>query len=62
MDDVFEEWLNECDKIVTKAILLSIHDLADASWRDYHEDGLTPSQAVESANEDYWDGEYSDYL
>ncbi len=56
----FETWLKQCDR-VTKARLhgISLHDMVDASWMDYFEDGLSPEDAVESAINDYWRGDMS---
>ena len=41
---------------------LGIHDLADATWRDYYDCGMTPRDAIECANDDAWDGELSEIL
>jgi len=56
----FETWLKQCDR-VTRARLhgISLHDMVDASWMDYFEDGLSPEDAVESAINDYWRGDMS---
>ena len=56
----FETWLKQCDR-VTRARLhgISLHDMVDASWMAYFEDGLSPEDAVESAIEDYWRGDMS---
>jgi hypothetical protein len=37
--------------IATNKVGLGIHDLADACWRDYYEDGLHPLEALNCANE-----------
>tara|TARA_Y100000114_G_C11698500_1_gene297248 strand:- start:175 stop:399 length:225 start_codon:yes stop_codon:yes gene_type:complete len=50
----YDTWLQECDKIVSSKIGLSLHDLPDANWGDYHSDGQTPSDAVQCAYDDYW--------
>ncbi len=57
--DSFETWLKQCDR-VTMARLhgISLHDMTDASWMDYFEDGLSPEDAVESAIDDYWTQDY----
>lgn len=54
----FDAWYKECDGIVSRRFGVGVEDLPDAPWRDYHEDGLTPSEAIECAKEDAWD----DYL
>tara|TARA_R100000789_G_C2960849_1_gene137882 strand:+ start:499 stop:765 length:267 start_codon:yes stop_codon:yes gene_type:complete len=50
----FEDWLRKCDAVVSSKLGLGLHDLADAMWRDYFEDGLTPSQAADCAFDDMW--------
>ena len=50
----YDTWLKECDKIVSNKIGLSLHDLPDANWADYHSDGQTPRDAVQCAYDDYW--------
>ena len=50
----YEQFEKECDRQVTNMAGLGIHDLADASWRDYYSDGLKPIEAVEAAEADYW--------
>tara|TARA_R100000655_G_scaffold1422_2_gene5413 strand:+ start:346 stop:561 length:216 start_codon:yes stop_codon:yes gene_type:complete len=50
----FKTWLNECDKIVESKIGQSIHDLSDANWSSYFEDGLSPLDAIQCAYDDYW--------
>lgn len=59
MEKSFMQWMKDCDKYLSRFIPLSIHDLPDASWRDYYEDGMSPEDAVQCANEDYWDGQMS---
>jgi hypothetical protein len=51
----FDAWYKECDGIVSRRFGVGVEDLPDAPWRDYHEDGLTPSEAIECAKEDAWD-------
>tara|TARA_R100000995_G_scaffold82281_1_gene55975 strand:+ start:848 stop:1048 length:201 start_codon:yes stop_codon:yes gene_type:complete len=48
------KWLKECDKIVLNKLGIGLHDLPDATWLDYFEDGLSPSEAVDCAYEDQW--------
>ena len=55
----YEQFEKECDRQVTNMAGLGIHDLADASWRDYFDTGMTPRAAIECANDDFWDGELS---
>jgi|TARA_R110001606_G_scaffold191312_1_gene339216 hypothetical protein len=50
----FKTWLNECDKIVESKLALSIHDLPDAEWASYFEDGLSPLDGIQCAYDDYW--------
>jgi len=55
----YEQFEKECNRVLTNMVGLGIHDLADACWRDYYEDGLHPLEALNCANEDAWDGELS---
>ena len=50
----FDKWLRECDKIVSNKLGIGLHDLPDATWRDYFEDGLAPRDATDCAYEDQW--------
>ena len=58
----YEQFEKECNRQVTNMAGLGIHDLADASWRDYFDTGMPPRAAIECANDDFWDGELSDIL
>lgn len=42
----FESWMAGVDKAVLKKAFVSVHDLADMPFRDWYEDGITPSQAA----------------
>jgi len=53
----FDEWYKECDKIVTGILGLGVDDLPDAQWMDYYHDDMSPFDAVDTANIDYWDGQ-----
>ena len=55
----YEEFEKECNRQLTNIAGLGIHDLPDASWRDYFDAGMSPRDAIECANDDYWDGELS---
>lgn len=53
--DNFDQWLNQCNRVtMAKLHGISLHDMTDASWRDYYDSELTPTEAVEAAMEDYW--------
>jgi len=58
----YEDFMKECNRLLTVKIGLGVDDMPDAAWRDYHEDGLKPSHALECANDDYWDGQLTDVL
>lgn len=58
----YEQFEKECNRLLTNKVGLGIHDLADACWRDYYEDGLHPLEALNCANEDAWDYELSGML
>ena len=57
MNNDFKTWLEQCDQIVWGKLGLGLMDMPDAAWCDYHDDGLTPAEAVDSAYEDYWQDE-----
>jgi hypothetical protein len=48
-DPYFALYLYLADRKCTRAIGLSIFDLADHTWHDAYTDGSTPSQAVRDA-------------
>jgi hypothetical protein len=56
----FGIWLSKCDDVVESTLGLSLHDMPDALWRDYFDDGLDPDEAVDCAKCDYWQDELSD--
>lgn len=58
----FEQFIKKCDAIVASHIGLGIDDLPDACWRDYYDDGLSPADAIEVADLDYWDGRLSECM
>ena len=51
------KYLTACNKIVLCKLGIGIDDLPDATWLDYFEDGLSPSEAVDCAYEDQWHDE-----
>ena len=57
---LFGIWLSKCDTVVQSMIPLSLHDMPDADWGPYFEDGLTPEEAVDCAKCDYWQDELAD--
>ena len=58
----FDQWYKRCDMIVASVCGLGVDDLPDANWRDYYEDGMTPRDAVECADLDYWDEQLSEAM
>ena len=54
MTDSFEIWLKQVDKILSKQVGFAHDDLPDAMWVDYHEDGLSPIEAIDAAVDDAW--------
>mgnify|MGYP003135807178 FL=1 len=54
----FQEFERECNKVLTVRAGLGIDDLSDATWRDYFDDGLSPTNAVDCAMKDWWDNEF----
>ena len=55
----YENWISEVDELVTKLTGLGVSDLPDATWYDYYDDGLSPREAIEMANEEWWDDQLS---
>ena len=58
----YEQFESVCNKILTNMAGLGIHDIADATWRDYYNDGLSPLNAVNCAIEDSQDDELRELL
>ena len=58
----YEQFERECNRVLTNMAGLGIHDLADATWRDYYESGMSTRAAIECANDDFWDGELSEVI
>ena len=58
----YEQFEKECNRLLTVKVGLGIHDLPDACWRDYFEDGMLPLDALHCANEDARDYELSEVL
>ena len=52
----FDEFMKECDRICTARIGVGIHDMPDLTWRDFHEDGLSPMDSIDCAL-DEWQGD-----
>ena len=52
MPDDFEVWMQKVDRIVRSKIGLSIDDLPDMCFSDYHADGLTPQEMARLALEE----------
>jgi|TARA_R110002096_G_scaffold345081_2_gene538600 hypothetical protein len=53
----FSKWLSKCDTVVLSTLGLGLHDMPDANWRDYFDDGLSPKDAFDTAAEDHWQDE-----
>jgi len=51
----FEVWMRDVDASVKAKIGMSVHDLPDACFRDWYDDGMKPgaaaSKAIKSAKE-----------
>ncbi len=59
-DTKFNTWKREVDKLCVLHFGLSTDDLPDANWRDYHEDELSPQEAICCALDDAWHDEYEE--
>ena len=53
----FNKWLRQCDVVVSSKLGFGLHDLPDATWRDYFDDGLSPRDATDCAFDDQWGDE-----
>jgi len=52
----FEQWMREVNRIVTHIAGVSVHDLADATFRDWYDDEYTPNEAANEVLEaNGWD-------
>jgi hypothetical protein len=58
----YEAFEKACDRKLQSIIGFGINDLADATWRDYYDAGMSPIDAIHCANDDAWDGEISEFL
>ena len=58
----YEQFESVCNKILTNMAGLGIHDIEDATWRDYYNDGLSPLNAVNSAIEDSQDDDLENFI
>jgi len=47
--DTFAEWLRQVDAACERIAGVSVHDLADCCFADWHDDGITPTQAARRA-------------
>jgi hypothetical protein len=45
----FEEWMRAVDQAVQMKVGLSVHDLADAPFRDWYDDGVSTTTAARRA-------------
>jgi len=58
----YEQFEKECNRLLTVKVGLGIHDLADACWRDYYDDGMCVIDALQTANDDHWDNDLDQFL
>jgi hypothetical protein len=49
MKTTFDTWMQEVDRAVARKCGMSVHDLDDAPYADWHEDGLAPKTAAARA-------------
>ena len=59
-DTKFNTWKREVDKLCVAHFGLSTDDLPDANWRDYHEDEMSPVDAISCSLDDAWHDEYEE--
>jgi hypothetical protein len=54
--DSFDSWFAKVDANVSATVGLSVSDLPDCPFRDWFEDGISPSEAAEMTLEEAgWD-------
>lgn len=51
----FQQFMARCDHVTESTLGLTTRDMPDATWRDYYDDEMTPTEAVAAAAEDWWD-------
>jgi len=62
-DMTFETFLKQCDKeLIGLGCPIGIDDMPDARWRDYYDDGMCVIDALQTANDDWWDNELDPFL
>ena len=49
----FDEFMKECDAICEAEIGVGVHDMPALCGRDFHEDGLSPQDAIDCAMEEW---------
>ena len=49
IDQSFEVWMKEADRLCGASTGMSLYDLPDCCYRDWYDDGMTPKQAVRMA-------------
>ena len=55
-DYEFQQWMRAVDRSVQRTAGVSVHDLEDCLFRDWHEDGMDPGEAADLALENAgWD-------
>ncbi len=45
----FEEWMQRVDRVVTRAVGLSVYDLPDCRYRDWYQERMRPVWAANEA-------------
>ncbi len=45
----FEEWMQRVDRVVTRAVGLSVYDLPDCRYRDWYDERMRPVWAADEA-------------
>ena len=49
----FDEFMKECDAICEAEIGVGVHHMPDICSRDFHEDGLSPQDAIDCVMEEW---------
>jgi len=58
MADAFGEWMGKVDAVLLNTVGVGASDLADAPYRDYYDDEMSPREAAQYVLEEWNDDLY----
>lgn len=50
-DRLFDRWMSEVDRMFLRKHGVSVYDLPDMPFRDWHDDGILPEDVLDLARE-----------